>query len=457
LKPASASPDGSPDKEVSSSLNPTAPLPPAVFDANGNPVQLANNVVFHPAGSVATGESPDQSQMQAVYGSDGEPIGFIQVLPETAAGESRNGQLFRAGAGRVVPASTVWAPPATIRPSIFDPQGHPIAVSTFIADDVNLQVITEDGSVTRRFFDASGKEIFITGFAQKVKFNGSGAVVAETTFKDRDGNPVDVSALFDASGHPLKFERFIADPVTNGYFVDDLGARLDRFFDGSGNEISVTDVFDETRPVFSSQPGAPVFAPPAAFDEKPPEASPDNDVCDSLSPEQTAPVYFDEQGHAVDLSYRSRVALFDFCDVEGKLSQRKVVFDENGTPVGFMLLQAEPEHPTVTFCPFPKGRDVTQFIEEVPLNEPVRNPWQKSGSLKGASMTWPGRELGDLTAVPKLSQPAGASTGPAVYDLGQMKQIAYTTAKKGKLAGVKPLGDIGLAVRVVKPLGPVKH
>jgi hypothetical protein len=171
-------------------------------------------------------------------------------------------------------------------------------------------------------------------------------------------------------------------------------------------------------------------------------------VYGSLAP-TPGPSYFDAAGRAIDLNSKSRISLFQFCDVNGELSQRKVIFDQRGKPVGYVLLQfdrdqATQEHPKVLFCAFPKNRSVTQYIDDVRIPERLKQPMQKTANF------------GALSAIPRIGAAEEAQKTNGVYDLAQMRQIAYKTAKKGKLVAGKPIGDIGLAFKIVKPVCQTK-
>jgi hypothetical protein len=158
------------------------------------------------------------------------------------------------------------------------------------------------------------------------------------------------------------------------------------------------------------------------------------------------PGYFDENGRPMIL--HSRVSLFQFCDHDGKLVQRKVVFDASGRAVGFVLLQMDRDRPRAVFCGMPIGARGTADRDPRKSREKSRRIPEEQ--IAGFSDEMRG-EIRRLERIVPLWPPFAGGPENGIYDLAQMRRIAFETAKKVKPVGVRPLGDIGLAVKIVKP------
>jgi hypothetical protein len=438
-----------------------AKAPAMLFDGSGKPITFSGNAVFHPCGAVQLGEEQEPFRIEAVYGTEGQLIGFIQIFGEAEVDEAHTGIYLRTANGDIaLDANGEPIRGVTDATQIFDDRGYSVKVSTYVASGIQLKVIDEEGNVATKLYDEHGNEVRIVSFVQKIREDGT----TDTVFLDANGNPVDITKLFDSSGRALGQDRFVVESAAEYYFQDDAGNRIAKMTDRFGNEISVSGmiqvrhVFDEHgRPVmqtvFSDANGLPVylqgFSPPKVFDAEG-RAIPQTIVSTapgvhfafgSLADRPIGGQYYDSKGKLIDLSYRSRVSLFQFCEFDGKLAQRKVVFDAKGREVGFM---------TLTFDRTPDGTQRPRIMFSAYPKDHRENEIQVRRNRLGTTMT--PRFSGQLQPIPQICH-HDEEPGNGIYDLNQMKVIARQTARKARPVGVgiKPLGDIGLAVKVVKP------
>jgi hypothetical protein len=306
-----------------------------------------------------------------------------------------------------------------------------------------------------------------------------------TVFRGADGRPVDVGALFDARGRRVAADALLADFAGGVHFTDARGGRVPALADAAGRPVAVAGAaqsraaFDgDGRPVvqtvFREADGRPLFVPPfaqptvfdsggcplrqrALLDE---EGRPY--VCGSLAAPPRESTFFDENGRPLVLAFEGRASLFQFCDCDGRLMERKAVFDHNGQLVGWILLDFEnsPDRlPRAIFAAFPEGAGEMRAqawrsdYEWAPaedadplaaLSPSARKSFLKIGRIMPLVLPW---------------SRAAASTPGAIYDLTRMRIIARLAGKRVRRVGTaRPLGDVALAIKVFRPrvLPPLK-
>jgi hypothetical protein len=402
---------------------------------------------FFALGAVELSSSLRPFRIEAAYDCEGQPCGFVQIFTDDPP-----------AAAVITPAGTPVLDPDGLPAAatshmtqFYDSTDRPLAIGGFVSSGRDIHVLTKDGAVVSSFFDGSGHPI---NLSQLVSAQG------ETVLTDSDGRVVDVSRLFGPDGSPLGVQAVLADM---GDFTDTSGEKVESVHDAQGRPISINKVlhhrgaFDASgravnQTVFSDASGHavyhPQFTPSSVYDESGKEV-PQTRVCQSYVYGSLGKSgYFDESGRPMALY--SRVSLFQFCDHDGKLVQKKIVFDGSGRAVGFILLQTHEDAPRAVFCGIPIGprRTTNGDLRKSRAAEKTRRiPEEQIAGFSDEMKI----EIRRLEGIAPLWPPYPGGTGAAIYDLAQMRRIAFETARKVRPVGVRPLGDVGLAVKIMKP------
>jgi hypothetical protein len=421
------------------SASPALSADDQLFDCEGHPLHLTGNMHFFALGAVELNSSLRPFRIEAVYDCDGLPCGFVQIFTDNPL------------AATVVPPNGAPVPAATAcrTTEFYDSTGRPLAVGGFVSSGGGVRVLEKGGAVLSSFFDEFGHPITLSRLV---------SAHDNTVVTDPDGRVVDVSRLFGPDGRPLDVQAVLTEI---GHFTDPRGEKVECVRDRQGRPISISKVlhnraaFDArgravSQTVFSDASGDPVyhmrFTPSSVYDATGREV-PQTRVCESyVYGSLGKPGYFDENGRPMVL--HSRVSLFQFCDHDGKLMQRKVVFDASGRAVGFVLLQMDRDRPRAVFCGMPIGARGTADRDRRKSREKTRRIPEEQ--IAGFSDEMRG-EIRRLERIVPLWPPFAGGPENGIYDLAQMRRIAFETSKKVKPVGVRPVGDIGLAVKIVKP------
>jgi hypothetical protein len=441
---------------------------PTVFDADGRPVAISENIRLFPMGAVELGGNGPPFAIRAVYTKDGTPSGFAQVFNEEAFEPTRDPR----GAAVIGPDGTP-VPAITETIELFDAAGEQASPAGFFADDVDVRLARADGTIVKEVFDAGG---------HPVKISRMVGTEGHTVMADPQGRPVDVEDLFDANGERIGTPRILTEFEGDTYFVDKRGARIATLADASGRPVAVTGaahrplVFDEhgnqtRQTVFRDASGRPLFlspfTPPAVFDRRgrrlPQQRYLDDRgrayVMGSLGQPPRDSVFYDENGRKMVLAYNGRPSLFQFCDLDGCIVQRKFVFDRHGKGVGSILLdfQNSPDRlPRAIFASFPEGVQPPvrpRFWDpwRFPYSEPLRvDPlWALSPDARDSFL-----RIERIIPIRPLWAKQATDAPAGIYDLTKMRKIVRLNVKKVRRMDARPLGDIGLAIKVVRPLIP---
>ena len=437
------------------------------YDSSGNVVPPIPGKVFQPLNGV---QPEDTDGLEMVYDEQGNVIGFMVPVDDTTIPTSsvKNGWLVDANGNVVLDENGLPKPAISREATLYNELGKEIGLSGVSTENTNVQLIDASGKIIGKLFDENGNEVKIAGFKMRVVVDANGNQITEYTFFDENGNIIDPTKLRGQDQQPIQFSGFVGEAGTPFTFIDKDDNHIRVVYNEKGQQIDISgichskDVHDEngkaqSQTVFCDNERKGVFVKDFAsrkvYDAKghliPQTQIYGNDgtpyVCGSLAGDDSICCY-DKDGKPIDLGQHTRTALLQFCDKEGRLVERQVVFDSQGKIIGYLEVE-----PGVG----PDGRPRVRFVEatEEELGKcRSRNPRRLVPTAKTEDMSKQRRGLEPKEPIMPLfiakhPEPNG------VYDLMEMRRVAFETARRRKslMSDVKPLGQVELSMKIFKP------